>query len=262
MLEAILGSFAMMFWSIVLLAGILYMFGLFFVQGVENYLYDHGEADAGSIELLIHFETIQGAAFSLFSAQFGNDWIDTYHALDYMGAFYQGAFVFYILFFEFTTMNILTGIFVDHALKLSAPDNEEKLMNKWQEDQAFAEDLKDILYELDDTRSGNVSEEVFNKVLGEKATADRCAVIGLDIKNACEYYKVLADKTGQDRLSIDTLVEACCRMKGPAQSVDVQTVNFQVDTMQGDVNRLLEQQDAIFKRLCEVSKRMPQSEFM
>ena len=58
--------------------------------------------------------------------------------------------------------------------------------------------------------------------------------IGIDIKNAETFFKMLVELQGEDTIDASTFANACVRMKGAATSIDLQTVMFTTHLMNKD----------------------------
>ena len=64
-------------------------------------------------------------------------------------------------------------------------------------------------------------------------------LLGIDIKNAETFFKMLVEIQGADTVDASTFANACVRMKGAATSIDLQTVMFNTHLMTKDVLREL-----------------------
>merc|ERR1712224_255388 len=111
-----MGSIKGMFWSLILIAGVLYMFALIFVNACADHLQDTSGDDLDSkvnVKLVYYFGSVQGAMSSLFVAVTGGmDWLDMAEPLLSVGDFYYGVFQLYVAFFFTVIMNTITALFV------------------------------------------------------------------------------------------------------------------------------------------------------
>merc|ERR1712094_24209 len=81
--------------------------------------------------------------------------------------------------------------------------------------------------------------------LKDARMANRCATLGLDIKDAELFFRTLTQKHAVESLEIDILVDLCTRLRGVAQSVDLCAVTYAQQVMQNDLQYLCEMQDKI-----------------
>merc|ERR1712217_479253 len=106
----------------VLLSFMLWLFGIYFVQAVTDYVSsDYGAMTEDDFDWYVtKFGSVQTAALSLFkTTSGGEDWGDYMERMRDIGMTPALMFLFYILFFLLSVMNIVTSIFVDKAMKLA-----------------------------------------------------------------------------------------------------------------------------------------------
>merc|ERR1712113_1079577 len=88
----------------------------------------------------------------------GEDWGKIYDLLVLVGDVYG------LVFLLMSFFNITTSLFVDQALKLSRPDHEVRMLEKWKEDMNAANDLRNMLNCVDEDDSGVVTREEWLKM--------------------------------------------------------------------------------------------------
>jgi len=127
-LNSMLGSLKNLFWSMAMLALIFYLFALVFVQLTASSLEDsinNGEPDLARREKLDTFGSVELAMLTLYKAcTGGDDWSGPYRIAAASGELPAILFIFFIAFMQIAVLNILTGIFVEKAMKLAQPDRE------------------------------------------------------------------------------------------------------------------------------------------
>eukprot|EP00928_Gymnodinium_smaydae_P025817 TRINITY_DN2045_c0_g2_i1.p1 TRINITY_DN2045_c0_g2~~TRINITY_DN2045_c0_g2_i1.p1 ORF type:complete len:515 (+),score=77.67 TRINITY_DN2045_c0_g2_i1:58-1602(+) len=124
-LNCLMGSVMSLVWSIVMMLIVFFMFSMVFVQGVANLLRKVDRESIGpTIEL---FGSVDAAFLSLFKTTTGgDDWSVMYDALQPLGGFYPALYLFFVAFSHIAFLNILTGIFVDGAMKYATPEFDEE----------------------------------------------------------------------------------------------------------------------------------------
>ena len=103
---------------------IFYIFSLVIVQGAGNYLQTTGDSldDAERENLISVFGSVEVAMLNLFKSSTGGaDW-EVFYSVISSSPMSACMFVFFIAFMQVALMNILTGIYVEKAIKLAPPD--------------------------------------------------------------------------------------------------------------------------------------------
>merc|ERR1719461_2288121 len=112
-----------LFWLMILLFLILYIFSIFFTQGVSDYLMDNADALDRSTDLRSqpdktcstttdllewHYGSLYLSALTLFiSITGGVSWNEVMHPLTEAGKFFVVMFLVYIFFCTFSVLNIV-----------------------------------------------------------------------------------------------------------------------------------------------------------
>eukprot|EP00928_Gymnodinium_smaydae_P043485 TRINITY_DN29120_c0_g1_i1.p1 TRINITY_DN29120_c0_g1~~TRINITY_DN29120_c0_g1_i1.p1 ORF type:complete len:610 (-),score=103.14 TRINITY_DN29120_c0_g1_i1:251-2080(-) len=238
-LNSLMGSFVSLFWSLLMLALIFYIFGLLFVQGAVGYLTGDHVDPTVEANIYQYYGSVQLAMLTLFKATTGgDDWSQFYDTLAYTGTLNTVLFMFFIAFMQVALMNILTGIFVENALKLAQPDRDALALDLRKQEKEFEAELRRLCKELDTTESGRVSKEDLAMFLEQSKTKAYLAVLGLDIKDAELFFGMLANATGEDDVHMEAFIQGCMRLKGHATSLDIQLLVYAMNSVQSNVNRV------------------------
>merc|ERR1719440_799985 len=95
-----------------------YMFAVIFVHGASSYLARKDAKPGTSVKLVKHYGSVWKSMMSLYQASTGGaDWWTLAEPLEDVGRIYHGLFLFFIGFVILALLNILTGLFVDRAMK-------------------------------------------------------------------------------------------------------------------------------------------------
>merc|ERR1712196_163956 len=112
-LLSIIGSMAAQFWALIFLLVSLYLFALFFMQGVEMHFRTVPQHEICDSLLYLHYGTVGHTMFTLFlGISGGGDWGQLVEPLVHIHEAYKCLYAFFVCFMVFALMNILTGIFV------------------------------------------------------------------------------------------------------------------------------------------------------
>jgi len=231
MLNSVLGSFISLFWAFVMLVIVFYIFGLVFVQGAATYLLNNG-ADIDSESLVkIHrtFGSVQRAMLSLYKATTGgSDWENLFDSplIESMGWLNVALFIFLIAFIQVALLNILTGVFVENALKLAQPDRDTLALEHRRKELVESQELREICMAMDRNESGTIDPQEFFASFRAGKLRAHLEVLGLHIKDADVFFQLLMaeNDTTEQELDIDEFVAGCMRLRGSATSLDLQTV--------------------------------------
>lgn len=243
MMESILGSFVSLFWSFVMIGLILYIFALMFCQAVASRL-SIGVDEEYERELYYYFGSVRGTTLTLYECTTGGvDWHDVYKVIRKLGLMHTTFFLFYITFWTFAVVNILTGIFVDSAMRIAAPDRDAEILQQRRKDTADSEELKAIMREalLVPEEVGDaflISKELFAVTLKNPKIHGYLATLGLDVKDVDLFFDTLAANSGEKEMRIDEFVAHAIRMKGLASSIDVQGLAIQMRMLRNQVDTL------------------------
>jgi len=161
MFSSLVGSLASLFWCFVMLGFMLYMFALIFTQGLTNFLLENlGRVDSTDHEFILeNFGGVQQSMMSLYKATTGGeDWRVYYGMVERTGTLYNLIFIFYIGFFQFALFNILTGLFVENALKHAKPNHDTLVFDQRRQQIAEGHAMQAFCHEIDADGTGNFTE--------------------------------------------------------------------------------------------------------
>merc|ERR1719329_6333 len=89
----------------------------------------------------------------------GEDWGLIYDDLGKVGEFYKNVFLAYVTFMMFAVMNVVTAIFVEHAVRVASLDSDHVLKQTIQDDDRFIEEMEALFYIADDDESGTMTRD-------------------------------------------------------------------------------------------------------
>lgn len=242
MINCVLGSMVPLLWTTVLLFSFIAVFSLVFLQATTEYMLDHrDDIDQHTRHMLEkHFSSVSAAMVSLLACVTGGeDWSRMYDLLARTGWAYALVFLFFVVFFLMSFFNITTSLFVDQALKLSRPDHEARMLEKWREDITASADLRAMISHMDKDKSGKVNRAEWMRMVEEPDVVAHFELADLDIKDANDFFDAVVSLTGNDEIDIETFVESCMKVKGAASSIDLQIVLFQVRAMRQMLDNLM-----------------------
>merc|ERR1711971_843107 len=137
-------------WAIVLLLIIMYVFGVGLMQiladDLENRIQRgdelNSELGVGS-DATAHYGSLVLTIYTLFmSISGGINWETAAAPILRVSPLLAGCFCLYIAFAVFCVLNIVTGIFVDNASKLTMVDEEMMLFNELEDRKRWVREIK------------------------------------------------------------------------------------------------------------------------
>jgi len=234
MLFSIVGSMRSLFWCFVLLALIIYVAALIFVQASISALMDDEAVDSHDA-IRLHWGSVVTSMETLFQSTTGGlDWGDAAGVFKTiptaLSDMYYYLFMLYIGFTYFAVLNILTGIFVDNAIKHSSDDREHVVMEHLLKEQNFVKGMKDVFHQMDSDGSGAITLQEFMSEIDNPKIIRYLEALELSIQDAELFFRMLAEVAGGE-VDVDTFVDGCIRVKGLAKGVDLQTLAFETKQM-------------------------------
>jgi hypothetical protein len=230
MLTSMVGCVSPLLWSTVMLAFLLCMFSIIFVNNVTDFLSsDRDDLDPESREAIQElFPSVQGGIITLLeSVSGGADWADGYALLAEVGLLTGLLYVFFILFFMISVWNVVTSLFIEKAMSAAQPDMSNLIYEQHLQDLTYAGELLAIVKQLDLDDSGTISYDEFLGLFQHDHYRAFFTSRGIEIKDAQRFFQILESIAGKDEVDIDSFVQGCMRMKGLASSLDVQTIRFE-----------------------------------
>jgi hypothetical protein len=237
MVDCAMGSFMQLLWCLVVIAFILYLFSLVFVQGMTDYLGDlvldkavleESEADVYT-DVVASFGSVQQTMLLLLQSVTGGlDWQEIYDRILLSGDIRAAVYVFYILFFVVAIWNIITSVFVEKVLNLAKPDIDTLMMEQRRKDDEDAKELRELFRKLDVDCSGTISAEEFERCIKHGDVERFLVGRGIDIKDAKTFFTMLSESMEKENeVDIGTIVGSCLRIKGVATSIDLQMLRYE-----------------------------------
>jgi len=260
-LNSLLGSFTSLLWSMVMLALIFFMFALVFVQGVTPVLISETLDHARETEVRDLFGSVSSAMFTLYQTTFGgNDWGEFYIVIREAGLFYAGLFVFFVAFIQIALMNVLTGVFVDNAMKLAQPDHDALALEMRKTEIVEANKLRHLIQEMDVGNDGKISKTDFTDSMKQNRLRAQLAALGLDIRDTELFFGSIIETSKHEALDIEDFTTHCLRLKGMASSIDMQTLVFAAKLIKRDQNAMRamldDKLDSVMMELSNVRSNM------
>jgi len=208
------GSLWAFFWTISLLFLLSYVAGALFTQGVTDLRGDTSNSlpHAAEAELVRHFGDVPTSILSMLKAVLGGvDWQDLLDPIKSKIFWSSPVFIAYIGFAGLVMLNLVTGVFVDGAHKLSQRDMKLDLMRK----------LEKILQVARIPPHGFITRDDFMEQMDNPDMVAFFQAIGVSMEQEHGFLFSLLDTTNRGQITPEAFVLGGLRLQGQAQAFDL-----------------------------------------
>jgi len=214
-------------WSIVLFFFISFVFGVFLMVSVTSWVATSGPEAEHVTELRHWFGSLDKTLYTLFKSIFGGiSWCEISDALLYVHWTNAVFFCFYVFFNAIAVMNIITGIFVDSAIRTAQNQHHEVLQQQMQDQKSQLGALRSIFLEADKDGSGFLTLNDFEEHLKHEAVRANYIALGIDADEAWGFFRLL-DTDDSGSVCIEEFLAGCMRMKGDASALGLATLTHE-----------------------------------
>jgi len=214
--------------ALVMLFFFLFMFAVFFMQGVKGFI---ASADTRERETAVfvevtsqlkeHYGSMESCLWTLVGAVSGGyDWAEVARPISALGGFYKLAFLMYVLFVLFALLNILTGIFVNVAIDSCKMNREIAIDAAITNKNSIIKEIVDLFHEADTDCSGTLSWEEFEEYIQDERIKAFFMALELDMSAAQRVFNLI-DSSGDGQLDIEEFVQGCIDLRGSSKKVDI-----------------------------------------
>jgi len=225
---AIFESFVSLMWCFVVVFMIIYVFAIFFMNGVQEFLGENGQSNPGSLDMLLkRYGSVAKAMVTLFMTISGGiDWKDAMSPLVAMHWAYEPVFNFYVFFMVIGVLNVVVGAFVATTAEISSKDREVLVKSEMKALNTYQRKIHTFFAEADKDKSGKLSWEEFKEHLEVPKVSAYFRALELDVSQAQTVFKLL-DRDGGGEVSLDEFLAGCLRLKGQAKSLDLNVLIYE-----------------------------------
>jgi len=223
---SILNSMRSLFWTIVLLILGIYLVAVYFTQLILDLRVS--QAVGSESELAEYFDSLPRSMLTLYSVMSGGiDWDPICVALFAQTHPLQGLiFMSYIAFTVLALTNVVTGVFVEGALKSA----------KMEEEAVVLETLTRMFESCDSQNEGQISTEEFQARLQSDEMTRYLLSIDVDPGEA-HMLCSLMDNNQNGVIDYEEFVGGCLRIRGTAKAIDTIVLLHEVNEVRRDLGQ-------------------------
>lgn len=217
-------------WALILLGLVQYSFGILFTDAVLDYSASNGPHE----DQMEFFGSVYLSVITLFRSILGGiDWAWAADSLEPVGWIWVQVFHLYIAFCGFAVLNVMTGVFVNSAIKTRERDHETLIQNK----NRFKDLVSKIWSKMDVDGHGQITITEFERMFEDESMKAFFSAIEINAVDAWTLFDSL-DVDGDHTISVDEFMERCMQLHGPARSVDLYALKKGIKHLEGVQRRL------------------------
>jgi hypothetical protein len=235
MVRSVLVCLAPLCWACILLLLIQWCFGVFFCTIAA----DHISTNLVGKSTVERAEWLQGKEVTTLTDYWGSLWmalftlflsvtngLDWQQAADSMNGIGWHPYIFYILYIaltSFAVLNVVTGVFVENAMKIALRDRDLQTQVQLEQRKKIMERLLSVFNEADKNRDGTITWEDFEAHIGDPKVQAFFNHLELGGADAGRLFRLL-DRNGNGRVDAEEFVTGCLILRGGAKTMDVAAV--------------------------------------
>jgi len=244
LINCILESVPSLFWSVLLFLLTCLMFSMYFVSMAVAFMEESSDdQDQETDGLLRHFSSVWHCMLTLYqSVSGGVDWGDVYKELLPLGTSCH-MFLVFIAFSQIALLNVVTGIFMETALKIAQGDLATKAQDEHMKEKEMAEELLRLFVAGDVDEDRKLTESEFRDMLESGRLERYLKYIGIDPvwlhENLPLMFQKLAmensekvDRGEEIQIDMKFFVHLCMMLRGAARSTELMDLQDRVVVMQ------------------------------
>jgi len=180
----------------------------------------HGLFGSLALSMLTMFQVVSG----------GMDWGDAFQAVQLMGPLPVMIFLFFIVFWTFAALNLVTALLVDSTMQRAGSERDFVIQTEMEAKKDFIEAMLDIFQDLDRDNNGSISLPELQKHFLSEEVATYFSALDLNAAQAGTLFELI-DTNGDQAICQDEFIWGCLRLKGNAKSLDIATLHCEVKCM-------------------------------
>ena len=201
---------------------------LVLLQGMTDYPQENAEfIPQDEYEFIaMNFGSLLSSILLLFQlGTGGGEWTYVFQVLGNAGVLYQVIFCLYVIFYTFGMFNILTGMVIENVMCEADEDDNAKVFEYRRQQKARMQQLMSLFQQLDVDGDGRLSREEFTVASSQIWFRSLMADIELEVRDADLFFNMLASVSEDGMVCIDTFIDGCMHVTGPAAALDFQILH-------------------------------------
>jgi len=199
------------------------VFIVFFMQGIGEFV----AVELGGSEWVSKYVLDEWSDFgkSLLSClkiiTGGKEWAEYYDLMNRVSSLHSFVLIVYVLLMTFGALNVITGIFVEHATTKARQDFEVAKYESSVKASRVSRRLTKLFRMMESSQSGTISLEQWREHAAMESVQACFAMLDIDVSKVEEVFQLL-DIDGSGELDIQEFINGCTNVQGVATHVDVE----------------------------------------
>lgn len=249
MLASIAASMRSLFWCMVMLTLFYYIFAIMFVNAARSVVAGADFSPPQKDMVMDYWGSTLTSMLSLYKASTGGiDWSDAAEPLVVAGKIYYATFLFFIAFIILAVLNILTGIFVENAMRAAAHDRDGHVMEEMDVEHGLVRNFTCIFVAIlaqrdgscfveDDWQSsGTITAEDFEEYMISPTARALMSVLGLEVWDPRAFFQMMvahgqSHHISSGKVDNSAFVLGCMQLRGQAKCTDIVGISTQLDAI-------------------------------
>merc|ERR1719210_742199 len=144
--------------------------------------------------------------------------------------FTSAIFVLFIAFLVLCVMNLLTGIFCEHAIEVAHRDTDNVIAEQLNDKDRYTRELNELFQRWDSSGDGDLTLAEFQEHLEDERMQAFFRSLEIEAADAWSLFKLLG-ADGQGTVDSDEFVTGCLRLRGGAKAIQIQELSGQVQLL-------------------------------
>jgi len=224
---SVMATLKSVFWTIVLLALIIYTFAVIFQQAVNDYEQSLLQGNTTVVnpetdKTEKYFPGLLRTSLTLLqTATGGLSWIEVESALSNISTLLVAIFLLYFSFIYFAVLNVVTGVFCSTAIENASQDAEAQIDEHVRKSKDYGDRLLKVFKAIDTDNTGTIGILEFEEMWEDPALQALLSVLGISQSKAWKLFEIM-DEDDSGEISADEFVSTCFKLQGSAQRVDTE----------------------------------------
>mmetsp|Transcript_63196 Transcript_63196/g.150699 ORF Transcript_63196/g.150699 Transcript_63196/m.150699 type:complete len:765 (+) Transcript_63196:150-2444(+) len=251
MVLSILTSLKSLLWAVILLGFIIFLYAVSMMQFVAStvaetepdriYFNDMFQRDTTlNQELLDHYGSLWQAVYTLYMCLTnGLGWGQAAGPLIVVSPFFGAIFSLFVAFAQFCVLNVMTGIFVENASKMTMLDEDNMLMEELDSRKKWIQGVVRLFEEVNPAGCEYIEKGDFIAALSQVRVQSLMNKLGIDVlAHKPEHVFDMFDYDGNGEIEIQEFAAALQQLHGTARSMDLAKLKVQCKSIARDVRSL------------------------
>jgi len=210
-------------WSVCLLLLLQCIAGMMLSQLVQDFILDPDKDLEERHNVFSYYGTFTRSQITMFEVHLANFGPACRILLDNCGEWYAGVFLAYRCLAGFAVLNVINAVFIQQTITVAQRDHDVMIQQKEKAVKAYAKDLHALFAKLDTSEDGFLSLEELKGIQSQPELLLWMSALEIDT-NDLEGLFHLLDGNGDERVTVNELLQAAPRIKGNAKSIDMLSV--------------------------------------